>query len=147
MRRALLLFTLGIFGAFLAVGVVSVYVFHDVDKGMASNLNGAFVELCEEGVLFTLLISGGVSAITSLGRLMLRLKSSSPRPKLALILGIGTTVLQYPWDYAGRVFLPQFADTSLLIYLVLAVVACTITLLADTWRQSRRQALHFMPGS
>jgi hypothetical protein len=56
---------------------------------------------------------------------------------LGLMLGIGVTVFQYPWDFAGRRVFPKFADYSLSFYLVVAIALCTIVLLGDNFRQMK----------
>ena len=116
---------------------VSVYLFHDVDKDQAGHLNEAFAGLCTEVVLYTLIIGGGVELLSLLGRLVFRLKGYSPRPKLSFFLGIGVTVLQYPWDYLARAAFPNLAGYSLSLYLILAIVLCSIILVRDSFKQMK----------
>jgi len=128
---------LGIFSTALVVSLFSVYVFHDVDKQMTDRWNEAFAGLCVEFLFFTAIIGGGVALLTFLGHQLLRLKGYSPRPRLCLYLGIGVTVLQYPWEFAGRVALPEFEDSSLSLYLIVAIVFCSVVLIRDSFRQKR----------
>ena len=113
MRRAILLFTIGMLFAALLIAAISVYIFHDVDKDQIGNWNEAFAGLSIEFVLFTLVIGGGVALLTLLGRRHFHLKGYSPRSKFSFLIGIGVSVLQYPWDFAGRVAFPTLADFSL----------------------------------
>lgn len=132
---------LGIFCAFLFVSAISVYIFHDVDKDMIGHWNEAFSGLCIEGILFTMIIGGGAALLTSLARLLFRLKGCSPRSRLAFFLGIGITVLQYPWDLIGRIAFPNLADSFLSFYLIAAIVFCTVVIVRDNFKQMKlRQA-------
>ena len=137
MWRAILLFMLGILCAALLSDAISVYIFHDVDKDMIGHWNEAFAGLCIEFVLFTLIVGGGVALLTLLGRQLLHLKGYSPRSKLAFFLGIGVTVVQYLWDFAGRAAVPKLADSSLALYLIVAIVLCSIFLVRDNFRQMK----------
>jgi hypothetical protein len=137
MWRAIVLFMLGIFSTALVVSLFSVYIFHDVDKEMVGHWNEAFAGLCVEFVFFTAVIGGGVALLTFLGRQFLRLKGYLPRLRLCLFLGIGVTVLQYPWEFAGRVALPEFEDSSLSLYLIVAIVFCSVVLVRDSFRQKK----------
>jgi hypothetical protein len=137
MLRAILFFMLGIFGTALLSATVSVYILHDVDRDMIGHLNEAFTGLCTESILFTVIVGGGVRVLTLLGRLVFRLKGYFPRAKLALFLGIGVIVLQYPWDLLGRTVLPKFADSFLSYYLFIAIVLCSIVLIHDNFRQMK----------
>jgi hypothetical protein len=144
MRRSILLLMLGTFCTALFSSALSVYVFHDVDKSMVGHWNQAFVGSCTEGVLFTLIVGGGVALLALPGRLLFNLKRYSPRAKLGLLLGIGVTVLQYPWDYFGRATLPKFADSLLGVYLIVAIVFCSVALIRDTLSQMK---LHQPPAA
>ena len=137
MRRTILLFVLGMFGTGLLNAAISVYLLHDVDKDMIGHSNEAFAGLCGEIVLFTLVIGAGVALLTWLGRLLFHLKGYSPRAKLGLFLGVGVSVLQYPWDFVGRAAFPKFADTFLSIYLIVAIFACSIVIVRDNFRQTK----------
>jgi hypothetical protein len=128
---------LGIFCTALLSAAISVYIFHDVDKDQIGHWNEAFAGLCTEGVLFTVIVSGGVALMTLLGRHLFHLKGYSPRSKLALFLGIGVMVLQYPWDFVGRAAFPELADSFLSFYLVFAIVLCSIVLVCDNLRQKK----------
>ena len=100
-------------------------------------MNEAFEGLCTESVLFTLVVGGGVALLTLLGRHLLHLKGYSPRAKLGLFLGIGVTVLQYPWDFVGRTAFPRLAGSSLSLYLILAIVLSAVALVRDNFRQMK----------
>ena len=54
-----------------------------------------------------------------------------------LFLGIGVTVVQYLWDFAGRAAVPKLADSSLALYLIVAIVLCSIFLVRDNFRQMK----------
>lgn len=137
MRRAILLLMLGIFCTALFSTAISVYIFHDVDKDKIGHWNEAFAGLCTESVLFTVVVGGGVALLTLLGRHLFHLKGYSPRAKLGLFLGIGVTVLQYPWDFVGRTAFPKLADSSLSLYLIVAIVLCSIVIVRDSFRQMK----------
>ena len=137
MWRAIVFFMLGIFGTALVVSLFSVYVFHDVDKEMIGRWNEAFAGLCVEFVFFTAIIGGGVALLTFPGRHLLRLQGYSPRVKLCLFLGVGVTVLQYPWEFAGRIALPEFEDSFLSSYLIVAIVFCSVVIVRDNFKQKR----------
>ena len=137
MREAILLFILGIFCAALLSDGISVYIFHDVDEDKIGHWNEAFAGLCAESVLFVVIVGGGVALLTFLGRRFYHLKGYSPRAKLGLFLGIGVTVLQYPWDFVGRAAFPKLADFSLALYLIVAIVLSSIVIIRDTFRQMK----------
>ncbi len=137
MRRTILLFTSGIFFTALLCAAVSVYLFHDVDTELIGHWNQAFAGLCSESLLFAAFIGLGVGLFSFLGRQLLHLKGYSPRAKLALFLGIGVTLVQYPWDFAGRKAFPKHADSSLALYMVLAIVLCSVIVIHDNLRQMR----------
>jgi len=137
MWRAILLFMLGILSAAFFVAAVSVFAFHDVDKEQIGHWNEAFAALCTEGVLFTLIVGGGVAVLTFLGRHLFHLSGYAPRLKVVFFLGVGITVLQYPWDFVSRVALPKLADASLSAFLVIAIVLCSIVFVRDASRQMK----------
>jgi hypothetical protein len=56
---------------------------------------------------------------------------------LGLLLGIGVTVFQYPWEFAARKELPKLSDSSLYSYLVVAIVLCSIVIVRDNFRQMK----------
>ena len=137
MRGAISIFMLGIFCTALTSSAISVYIFHDVDKEEIGHWSEAFGGLCIESVLFTLVLGGGVALLTLFGRRLLHLKGHSPRAELSLLLGIGTTVIQYPWDLVGRVALPKLRGYSLTLYLVSAIILCSIVLLRDNFKEMK----------
>jgi len=128
---------LGMFCTALFSAAISVYIFHDVDKDKIGHWNEAFAGLCIESVIFTVVVGGGVALLTLLGRLLFNLKGYSPRSKLGACLGIGVTVLQYPWDFVGRTAFPKLADSSLSLYLIVAIVLCSIVIVRDNFRQMK----------
>jgi hypothetical protein len=131
MRRSIISLMAGILCGALLSAAVSVYLFHDVDQDQIEHWNEAFLGLCAESVVFTLIIGGAVGLLALLGRRIFNLKDCAPRASLGLILGVGVTILQYAWDFAGRKLVPEHADISLFLYLVVAIVLCTIVLLRD----------------
>jgi hypothetical protein len=137
MRRAILLLMLGIFCTALFGAAISVYIFHDVDQDKIGHWNEAFAGLCTESVLFTLVIGGGVALLTLLGRHLFHLKGYSPRAMLGLLLGVGVTGFQYPWEFAARKELPKLTDSSLSLYLVVAIALCTIVIVRDNFKQMK----------
>ncbi|MEI9968664.1 MAG: hypothetical protein WDM87_08600 [Terracidiphilus sp.] len=137
MWRAILLFMLGILCAALFVAAVSVYAFHDVDKEQIGHWNEAFAALCIEGVIFTLIVGGGVALLALLGRYVFHLAGYYPRLKLVFFLGVAVTLLQYLWDFVSRVALPQLADASLSAFLVIAIVLCSTVFVRDAFRQMK----------
>ena len=137
MRRAILHFMLGMISTALFIAAATVYVFHDVDNDKIGHWNQAFGGLVTECILFTLIVGGGVALLTLLGRQLFHLKGYYPHAKLGFYLGIGVTVLQYPWDFAGRALFPKLANSSLALYLVLAIVISAVVLVRDTLKQMR----------
>jgi len=142
MLRSIRFLLLGIFCAFLSTVAISVYVFHDVDQDKIGHWNEAFAGLCVEGVLFTLVVGVPAWLLTLLGRQLFHLRDFSPRPMLALFLGIGVAVFQYPWEFAGRRLFPKLPDSFLVFYLAAAIVVCTVVLLCDSFKQMK---LHKAP--
>lgn len=138
MRRSILFLMLGIFCTSLFIAAISVYVFHDVDHDQIGRWNEAFARLCVEGVLFTLTVAGPAWLLTLLGQRLFHLRDYSPRPKLGLFLGIGLTIFQYPWEFAGRKLFPRLADSFLSFYLIAAIVLCAIVLLRDSFMQKTK---------
>jgi hypothetical protein len=106
-----------------------------VDKDQIGHWNEAFGGLCAESVLFALIIGGGVALLTMLGRHFFHLYGYSSRAKLGLFLGVGVTVLQYPWDFVGRMAFPKLAESFLSLYLIFAIVLCSVVLVRDTLTQ------------
>jgi len=137
MRRVILLFMLGIFSTALLSSAITVYAFHDVDKDQIGHWNEALAGLCIESVLFTVIIGGGVGLLTLVVRYFFHLKRYLPRAKLGLLLGIGVTVLQYPWDFFARMAFPTLADFSRSLYLIAAIVLCSVVIVRDNFRQMR----------
>jgi drug/metabolite transporter (DMT)-like permease len=127
----------GIFWAALFVDAFSVYLLRDVDHDQIGHLNAAFAGLCAESIIFALLIGGSVGLFTSVGKRLLHLRGYSPREMLSLFLGVGVTVFQYIWDYIARRAFPKSAGLSLYLYLVIAVVVCTVVLLRNIFRQMK----------
>ncbi len=137
MRRSILFLILGIFCTALLVGAISVYLLHDVDRDMMGRLNEAFLQLCTESILFALIVGGPAGLLTALGRVVFHLRGYSPRAILGFLLGIGVAVCQYAWDFSARKIFPKQADESLYIYLVAAIVLCSVVLLRDTYKQQK----------
>ncbi len=133
---------LGIFCAAVLSNVVTVYVFHDVDADKIGHWNEAFAGLFIESVLFALIVCGGVAVLTFLGRRLFQLKGFYPRAKLGLYVGIGVAIFQYAWDFAGRTAFPTHGDTGLTLYLILAIIGCSIVFVRDSLMQQR-----LSPGS
>jgi hypothetical protein len=138
MRRSITFLVSGIFCAVLVTSIISVYLLRDVDHDQIDHLNAAFASLCAEGVIFALVVGGATGLLTLLGKKLLGLKEFFHRGQLSFLLGVSVAVLQYPWDLASRKISPRFADLSLSVYMVVAVVLCTVVLLYDN---SRRRAL------
>jgi hypothetical protein len=136
MKRPILALTLGILLAALCVDMISVYILHDVDHDLLGHWNEAFMGLCQESIVGSLLIGGVTGLITSLGRAILKPKGGYPRTTFAFLLGVAVSVIQYPWDFATRALSPAFAQTSLLIYLFVAPVVCAFLLLRDSPNQA-----------
>ena len=114
--------------------MTSVYLLRDVDHDQIGHLNAAFASLCAEGVIFGLIVGSATGLLTRLGKKLFGLKGSFDRGQLSFVLGVVVTVLQYPWDLASRKISPRFADVSLSVYMVVAVVVCTVVLLYDNSR-------------
>jgi hypothetical protein len=137
MRRSIFCLIVGIFCTALLGSAVSVYLFHDVDRDMVGRLNEAFLALCIESILFALIVGGAAGLLTALGRLAFRLRGYSPYAMPSFFLGVGVTVLQYPWDFSARKLFPKLADLSLSIYLAAAIGLCTVVLLRGILRRKK----------
>jgi hypothetical protein len=137
MWRSLSSLIVGVFSTALLSSAVSVYLLHDVDRDQIGRWNEAFAALCAESFIFAVMVGGIVGLLTLLARQLFHLKGYSPRAVLSLVLGIAVTALQYPWDFLGRKFFPKIADSSLDVYLVIAIIACTVILLRDNYQQMR----------
>ena len=137
MWRAISLFILGVFCAALFNAAVSVYILHDVAVEQTGHWNEAFASLCSESILFTVIIGGGVAVLTAVGRFVFRLSGYAPRWKLVLFLGIGVSLIQYPWDFVSRAVFPKLADASLFAYLIVAIVVCSCVFVGDALRQRK----------
>jgi hypothetical protein len=137
MWRSILFLILGFFCTALLVAAISVYLLHDVDHDMVGRLNEAFLQSCTEGILFGLIVGGSAGLLTILGRFVFHLRGYSPRAMSGFILGISVTVFQYPWDFSTRMIFPKLEDVSLFVYLVAAIVLCTLVLLRDTLKQKK----------
>ncbi len=132
---------LGIFCTAILSAALAVYILHDVDVDEIGQWNRAFAGLCTESILFTVMVGGVVALLTLLGRHLSHLKECPPRAKLSLCLGISVIVFQYLWDFAARAAFPRLANVSLGLYLIVAIVLCSIVILRDTFTQMRlRQA-------
>lgn len=139
MWRAIRSLVLGMFFTALFLGAISVYVFHDVDKDRIGHWNQAFAEFSIEAVLFSLVVGGLAWLLALLGRKLLKLGGYSPAARMGLYLGIAVAVLQYPFEFAARKLVPGRADSALSLYIVLAVLICTVGLLHDTFKQRKLQ--------
>ena len=137
MRRAILLLMLGILCTALFSAAISVYILHDVDQDKIGHWNEAFEGLCIESVLFTAIVSGGVGLLALLGRHLFHLQGYSPRAMLGLLLGIGVAVFQYPWEVAAKKELPNLVDPSRSLYLVVAIILCSIVIVRDNFKQMK----------
>jgi hypothetical protein len=137
MRRTILYFLLGTVCTALFSAAISVYVFHDVDHDKLGHWNEVFAGLAAEVVLFALIMTGGVALLTLLGRRVWHLKGYSPSAKLGFFLGIGVSVVQYLWDFAGRTVFPKLADSSLGLYLIVAVALCSVLIVRDNFKQMK----------
>ncbi len=137
MRRSILFLTLGILCTAIVTAAISVYIVQDVDHDQIGHWNEAFAGLCAEIFPFSAIIGVAVGFFAWLGRRLFHLSGHSPRPELGLFLGIGVVVLQYPWDFAGRKLVPEYAEFSLALYMVVSIVICTVVLLRDNFRQMK----------
>jgi hypothetical protein len=137
MARAILILMLGMFFTALFIAAISVYILHDVDRDQIGQWNTAFADSCAEFVLFTLIIGVGVALFVFVGRAFFHLQEYSPRPNLVLLLGVGVAAIQYPWDLIGRLVFPKLSDLSLSLYLVLAIIVCSIVVIRDCVKQMR----------
>jgi hypothetical protein len=137
MRRFIFFLVSGIICAAFFIDAISVYLLRDVDHDQIGHLNAAFAGLCAESVIFALLIGVPTGLFTLAGERLLHLRGHSPREMLSLLLGIGVTAFQYPWDYIARSAFPKSANLFLDFYIVIAVVVCTVVLLRDAFRQMK----------
>lgn len=128
---------LGILGSAMFCAMISVYAFHDVDKDQIGHWNEAFASLCVESLVFTLIVGAGVAVLTFLGRQFFQLGIFRPRLGFVFSLGVGVTLLQYPWDFISRAVLPKFADASLYAFLIIEIVFCSIAIVRDSFKQKK----------
>ena len=138
MGRTILYFLLGTLCTALFSAAISVYVFHDVDHDKLGHWNAAFAGLAAEVIFFTLIMTGGVALLTLLGRQVLHLRGHPTSAKLGLFLGIGASVVQYLWDFAGRTAFPKLAEFSLGLYLIVAVALCSALIVRDNFKRMKR---------
>ncbi len=139
MVRSVLLFILGLLSTAVAVAAISVYVFHDVDRDLAGQLNVAFRGLCTESILFALIVGCLAGIFAFVGMYIFRSTKFPPRTALSVALGVGIVLLQYPWEFTVRKASPQNAQAALSTYLIAAVVLSATVLLCDSVRQKRNQ--------
>ena len=123
--------------AALPIAAASVYLLHDVDRDMLGRLNDAFLGLCTESTLFALVVGGAAGLLATLGRSVLHLGGYSPRAITGFFAGIGVTICQYPWDIVARKLFPGLQQTSLSVYIFVAMFACVVVLLRDAFKQKR----------
>lgn len=140
MRRTIFSFMAAMALTAFCLNAISVYVFHDVDKDLVGRWNEAYIELCLEFAIFTVVVGGAVWPLTLLGRRLFRLQSVSPRPNFVRFLGVGVILLQYPVEFAARVLLPRFSDLSLSLYIVASIAASAALLLRDNFKQLQPRA-------
>jgi len=146
MFRSIRSLLLGILCASLLIDAIAVYVLRDVDQNQIGHWNEAFTGLCVESILFSLIIVGPVWLLTFLGLRLFHLKNHFPRAMLALLLGIGATVIQYPLELATRKLLPKLTEFFLGSYLIATIVLCTVVLLYDSFRRRREGAESLSPS-
>jgi hypothetical protein len=142
MLRALFLFTLGVFGGAVFTAAISVYLLHDVDKNMAGKWNEAFLGLCFEFFFFALLIGIGVTLLVALVRSILRFNGHDLwgcdfRSRMSLLLGLGVAIIQYPFEFLGRIAIPQFEGAVLSFYMIAAVVLSSAVIVRDSYREMK----------
>lgn len=141
MRRAILFLMLAIVCSALVVAVISVYVFHDVDRDKVGHWNEAFADLAVESVIFAVIIAIPALVFALLGQHLLKLRGHAPRAMLGIILGIAVTICQYPFEFIGRKLFPQYAESFLSVYLIVAVLACVAVFLRNAHKQKLEATL------
>jgi hypothetical protein len=112
----------------LPVNFISVYFLHDVEKDRMGRWNLAFFELCEEFLLFGLVVTGLFLFFLWCGRALLRIPASS-NYVLAFFMGVLVIIVQYPVERAGRAVLPSRVDVVLNLYLLLSPLLCAVLFL------------------
>ena len=137
MGRAALSLILGMLSTSVLVDAISVYVFHDVDQDKIGHLHEAFEDLSIEMIVFSLIVGGSVWLLSLFGRRVFKLRGYSPRPTLALSLGVSAIVIQYPFEFIGRLLGPNLADPFRAVYIIGAILLCTAALLRDSFRQMK----------
>jgi hypothetical protein len=135
MWQLTLRFFLGIFAAALFTNAAAVYLFHDVDADRVGKLNLAFWELTLEFLAFGLALAVIFFLTTWSGSLVLRLRDVPLNLKLAFILGVVVTVLQYPAEFAARVATGGSADAFQLAYLLSSPVFCGAIVLMNRYKR------------
>jgi hypothetical protein len=112
----------------LPVNFISVYLLHDVDKDRMGRWNLAFLELCQEFLLFGLVVTGLFLFFLWCGRALLRIPASS-NYVLAFFMGVLVIVVQYPVERAGRAVFQSRDDIVLNLYLLLSPLFCAVLFL------------------
>ncbi len=109
----------------LPVNFISVYLLHDVDKERAGQWNLAFFELCEEFLIFSMVVTGLFLFFLWCGRVLLRIPPSS-NYVLAFSMGVLVILVQYPIELAGRAVLPSWEDVVVTLYLLVSPLLCAV---------------------
>ena len=148
MWKNILRFFLAAILSSIVITAISVYVLHDVDSDLRSNLGRAYSETETEFVLFSTIaaiIFGGVGAA---GKALLGLQLQPTASKLSVWLGGGLMVVQYLWDLLSRAFLSVTAGERMLtIYMFGAPVVCALLLLILKKKQPASDAGAHIPGA
>lgn len=137
MRRSIQFLMAGIYCGVLLTSAASVYLLHDVDRDQVGHLNAAFAGLCYEGIAFTLLIACGVGLLVALAVRVLQLRGYDASVRLSFVVGMTVAIVQYGCDLITRKFAPNFADTSLMLYIITAVLLSSVALVGDSVRQRK----------
>jgi hypothetical protein len=131
-------FAFGLLIALIPTDLFSVYVLHDVDAGMRTNLSRAFSSLLIESLLYLLVSTFIFGVLSFLIIRLLRLHPTKNSKSLSLSLGVTLSLLQYALDLTVRLILKRadWTEASLLFALFAGPAICAIVLIAKGYSRN-----------
>lgn len=129
-------FFAGLLAASVLTNAVAVYWLHDVDPDLVGKWNLAYQQLTLEFLIFSVVVASSFLVLTWMGRIVFRLRQVTVNSRLGLFLGAATVFLQYPAEFAVRMFTTTHtSDTFLTAYLLLSPVCCAAIVLLDSHKR------------
>ena len=126
-------FSFGIIVGGIPINLISVYLFHDVDKERVGQWDPAYNDLAVELTIFAVAMTLVLWLLTFLGRLIFSLRGSPTNPKLGFALGLAVIIVQYPWDFVARKLFPTHSNEQLGAYMILSVFSSAAILVWDNF--------------